>query len=147
MALLPIPPTPINTTTIQNGGGQLYRDQRSLLYPMGCHQGFNVGVTGAGTYAQCVRRFHRNSAIALRNLRVRLCNWYIDTATGLVSTTNLSRIKVNISIEAPTGSTPRPFYVNGSRDIYINTGQTVEAIEPSGLIVRPAMSVIRVRPV
>jgi hypothetical protein len=119
---------------IKLAGGQLFRDKRSLLYPMGCHNNVHNGVTGS-TYAQSIRRFHRNGRVALRDLRVRLCNWYIATSTGLVTTTNLSRIKVNISIESPTGSTPRPFYYLGSRDIYIDVGQTVEAVEPTGLVV------------
>lgn len=119
---------------IKAAGGQLFRDKRALLYPMGCHNNVHNGVTGT-TYAQSIRRFHRNGRVALRDLRVRLCNWYIATSTGLVTTTNLSRIKVNISIESPNGTTPRPFYYLGSRDIYIDVGQTIEAIEPTGLVV------------
>ena len=124
----------LNAAELQAGGGLLFRDPRRQLYPLSARNGALYAVTNGSTrYAQSIRRVLRNGKLPLTNIRVRLSNWYISTSTGLPVNTG-NRIKVNISIASTTSSTPIPLYVNGSRDIFIENGQTVDAVDISGYV-------------
>lgn len=124
-----------NTSDLKAAKGALFMDTRSRLYPVGCRNGVLYDVSnGSTSYAQSIRRQVLNGGVSLKNIRIRLPNWYVSTSTGAEALTG-NRIKVNISIESPRNSTPRPFYANGSRDIFIENGQTVEVLDRTGLVI------------
>jgi len=124
-----------NAGDLKSARGALFMDARSRLYPVGCRNGVLYDVSnGSTSYAQSIRRQILNGGIALKNIRIRLPNWYISTSTGAETLTG-NRIKVNISIESPRNSIPRPLYFNGSRDIFVENGQTVEVFDRTGLVI------------
>ncbi len=126
---------PLSSATIKAAGGLLFRDPRNLRYPVSCRNGLMTGTNASySQYAMSNRRIKRNGKVAVTDLQAAIGNWYVNSAYAVTNGPN--RIKVNYSIQYPrSGGKQYPFYVNGSRDIYIEPGQTVRAVEPTGLVI------------
>jgi hypothetical protein len=109
--------------------------RNGTLYPVTGRNGVNVGRTNdTAKNKQSIRRRMRSGKRPLTNLRARVTNWYIDTASGAETSTG-NDIRVAISIEYPVGATPKPLFFYGASDIVVPNGGALDALELSGLVI------------
>jgi GDSL-like Lipase/Acylhydrolase family len=104
--------------------------QVSSLYP--AHTRGGLHVSAGSDISMSIRRKQRNGGMPLTSLRARLANWYITTS--MVETAGSNDIRIAYSIEYPIGTVPRSFTLNGSAQFVVRAGDTVDALELSGLV-------------